>query len=52
MERKIRIIDCDNGLLANILQGHDQWIQNLKFSEDQLKLVSGDMKGNLKLWDV
>ncbi|KAK6447026.1 hypothetical protein FP744_10003276 [Trichoderma asperellum] len=48
----IKIWDIATGTCLNTLSGHRSTIYSLVYSPDGLQLVSGDMNGTVKVWDL
>ncbi|HIQ31312.1 MAG TPA: hypothetical protein EYH49_04010, partial [Aquifex aeolicus] len=49
---KVRIWSARNWKLVALLEGHKSRITRLRFSPDGRKLVSGDDRGWVIIWDV
>lgn len=52
IDKSIRKWDVENGELIDDLLGHRATISSLSVSEDENQLVSVDLKGNIKFWDL
>lgn len=48
----IDIIDLESNTVIKTLKGDNSQISNLIFSDDSKFLVSGDIDGRIKLWDI
>jgi WD40 repeat protein len=52
IDRSIRIWNRKTGQLIDSLTGHKGTVNKIKVSEDENQLVSIDLKGGIKFWDV
>lgn len=52
IDRSLRVWDKNSGKLITTLQGHKGSISKLKVTNEETQLVSIDLKGVIKFWDV
>jgi WD40 repeat protein len=52
LDRSIRVWDKHNGILLNDLLGHKATIGSIEISSDKKQLVSVDLKGGIKFWNL
>lgn len=52
IDRSIRVWDKESGQLLQTLQGHKGSISKLKVSPNQAQVVSVDLKGVIRFWEV
>lgn len=52
IDRSIRVWDKNTGKLITTLKGHKGSISKLKVTNDETQVVSVDLKGVIKFWDV
>ncbi|MBP3958793.1 WD40 repeat domain-containing protein [Gemmata sp. G18] len=48
---EVRVWDAVDGKEKLVLKGHRGWVKAVAYSPDGMYLVSGDDKGDVKLWD-
>lgn len=51
-ENEIRLIDLKKRTQVVVLKGHSNVITTLDFTDDGLKLASGDVTGIINVWDI
>lgn len=52
IDRSIRVWDKDSGKLLNSLTGHKATVNKIKLSDDKNQLVSIDLKGGIRFWQI
>lgn len=51
-ENEIRIVDLKKSSKVVLLKGHTNVVTSIEFSKDGLQLVTSDVTGVIKLWDI
>lgn len=51
-DHTIRMWNVESGAELRMLAGHDSTVRTIVFSPDGHSFLSGDLNGNLKLWDL
>lgn len=52
IDRSIRVWDKDSGSLIHSLTGHNATVNKIKVNTSETQLVSVDLKGGIKFWDI
>jgi WD40 repeat protein len=52
IDRTIRVWDKDSGTLIRSLTGHKATVNKIKLNTSETQLVSVDLKGGIKFWDI
>jgi len=48
----VRLWNAEDGNLQNVLSGHSKHVYNVMFHPDGTRLISGDLKGEVREWDL